>query len=850
MAETPPPRSAQPTRLTMTYYKFFAEQQPLFQSAAAYLPRDNPTFQNPAFAEADFRVLIVRLSPFRDVYLSTPHLFLYQAARRELPAAYIDMAFFPPAHDRQRLAAAQLPYLVGSQSYRSAADFDLVLISNSYTLELINLPYLLHRSGIPLLASERDAAWPLFILGGSNALAAQALITATGDSFVDAIFLGEGEVAVGALLQTLRAGSQLPKRERMRRATASTTALWIAGSGLEQPVVKALYASPEIQDQITEYPLLNSPHAGTARLQINYGCPAFCSFCFEGYDRKPYRELPLADILETAWRLKSQHGADTLELYSFNFNTHTAILDLLLALNRIFDRVSFKSQRVDILHSTPGLLRAEVAADKRSFTLGIEGLSARQRAFLNKTLTTEELMATLTALLRAKIREIKLFYILTGHEDAADIAEFHDFMRDLRELHRRLNPGIRVVVSAGRLVRMPGTPLRHDRLFLDADEWQPVIGPVKATCETNGFEFRLATPWPDYAVSQVLALGGYWLHEPLQQLAEAGYCYDLRLPRGYWKALRGWMQTHGQWNETFLGAKGPDYPFALDFVAGGVSPRFLYRAYQRALAGRDMGYCLGQDCLGCGACETPAQRTSLTQHRILPPTAPDYGQRLPALMRTKWRLKPLYVKMRVPLLTAGVEPAWLNAWVFRYLLRTYPALAENLLAVQERLFTTADLQSQYGSWYGETVFALQAWDVDDLLWELSGPGEASLLEKSVYLGVAADFEPGNFRQLRLNFTLPAKQFPAAGKRLRAYLQAQHLPNNVRREGEHYHFRLAQKILKKHILLAGSYHETAQAFQAELVVGPKFDLGGYLSSFGRARGWARGVPVALSELLWC
>ncbi|MCD4739048.1 MAG: hypothetical protein K8R89_07290, partial [Anaerolineae bacterium] len=235
-------------------------------------------------------------------------------------------------------------------------------------------------------------------------------------------------------------------------------------------------------------------------------------------------------------------------------------------------------------------------------------------------------------------------------------------------------------------------------------------------------------------------------------------------------------------------------------------------------------------------------------HRILPPTAPDYRQRLPMLMRAKWRLEPLYIKMRVPILAAGVEPAWLNAWVFRYLLRTYPALAENLLAVQERLFTTADLQSQYGSWYGETVFALKAWDVDDLLWELSGPVETTPLA-SAYLGVAVDFEPGNFRQLRLNFALPAGQFPAAGRRLRAYLQANHLPNNVRREGEHYHFELVEKALKKHLLLAGSYRETGETFQADLLVGPKFDLRGYLSSFSGAPGRARGVPVALSELFW-
>ncbi len=54
------------------------------------------------------------------------------------------------------------------------------LISNAYTLELINLPYLFHTSGIPMLSDERDESWPVFALGGSNAMATQAIITLAG----------------------------------------------------------------------------------------------------------------------------------------------------------------------------------------------------------------------------------------------------------------------------------------------------------------------------------------------------------------------------------------------------------------------------------------------------------------------------------------------------------------------------------------------------------------------------------------------------------------------------------------------------------------------------------------------
>ena len=66
----------------------------------AYLPPDNPTFHNPSFDGAPYRVLIARLSPFRDVDRSIPHLYLYHEVRRALPAAYIDLAFFPGEHER------------------------------------------------------------------------------------------------------------------------------------------------------------------------------------------------------------------------------------------------------------------------------------------------------------------------------------------------------------------------------------------------------------------------------------------------------------------------------------------------------------------------------------------------------------------------------------------------------------------------------------------------------------------------------------------------------------------------------------------------------------------------------
>ena len=145
-------------------------------------------------------------------------------------------------------------------------------------------------------------------------------------------------------------------------------------------------------------PILPGPEAATARVSITLGCPCLCSFCFEGHDRKPFRAIPAPQILSAARELKMPTGASTLEVESFNFNTHAELAFLLDGLNRMFHRVNLMSQRVDILARTPGLLDLELAADKRSFTLGVEGISARLRRFLHKSLAEEDIRTVVEAL--------------------------------------------------------------------------------------------------------------------------------------------------------------------------------------------------------------------------------------------------------------------------------------------------------------------------------------------------------------------------------------------------------------------------------------------------------------------
>ena len=820
----------------MHYRQFFAAHWPAMQQATLFRP--NPTFENPPFEQAEARVLIVRLSPFRDVDRSTPHLFLFQAARRALPGAFVDFAFFPPRHDRARLLEAGVPLLVGVQSWRDVRDFDVVLISNAYTLELINLPYLLLHSDIPPLAGERGEQWPPLILGGSNALAAQAVLTPQGDSFVDALFFGEGEGEVETLLRVLHRLAAQPKRVRLRRAAAQMTGLWLANEDAPQTVRKAVNRVPQAADLPLRYPLLDSAEVANARLQINFGCPAFCSFCFEGYDRKPYREVPLTDLVAAAEQLRLNSGAEAVDLYSFNFNTYAEIMPLLLELQRRFARVGLKSQRVDVLAATPGLLDAEIISGKRSFTLGIEGISRRMRAFLHKSLTDRDIHTVLAQLLSRRVREIKLFYILTGHETQADLAEFRDFVAALKAQRTR---GTRIIFSFGRLIRMPFTPLRYDRLFLDESAWRAISGPVKSLCETHGFEFRMSTPWDDYATSQVLALGGTWLYEPVLALARRGHHYDTHLTPGYWDSLRRWLEQHDRW-AALVAEKGPAAEFALEFVRGNVTSRFLFRQFEQARAGVDEGYCLGKPCLGCGACDRP-QREWLSRHKLYQPP-PSYYATLKQVMREKQQLKPRYALLWLPPETAGMTPEWRAAYVMRSLLRDYPRLRDELLSARESLFTLKPLRARWDNIYGETVYALTAWHPEALRAVLERDASPGRL----FRGWPADFAPGEYRELRLALRLPLPFFPEAGAQLRRFLQQAYVPVNIRRHGDGYQFDVPRKSLKKKALLGGSYRRTESAWEMQLRVGFKFDLLGYLRSFPPPAHW-RWAEVSVEQVLF-
>ncbi|MEI6970759.1 MAG: hypothetical protein WCL44_04510 [bacterium] len=797
------------------------------QEAEQLLPLSNPTFANPDFKKAKLRVLIVRLSPFRDVDRSTPHLFLADAARRAEPASYIDMCFLPLLRDRRFLIEAGVPLIMGMQSCRTADEFDVVLVSNAYTLELINLPYMLINSGIPVEAGKRDATWPPFIVGGSNAMCAHSIIREDGESFADAVFFGEGERDVVTILRTIRGGKRTAKRQVLTKAAAKVKGLWVAGAGTTAKATKNIVCDPSADDLPVRYPLLNSDAVGTAKLQVACGCPAFCAFCFEGFDRKPYREIPADQLVKKATELKASQGCSALDLYGFSVSDHTRFIPLFMELNRLFDSVTLKSQRMDPLLDCPQVVQVEVVGEKRTFTLGIEGISGRQRARLNKSLPTGTINGVLARLLKEPVREMKLFFVLTGTENEADLGEFRAFCEHLSKLRQMHRVGLRIIFSFGFLVRMPGTPMRYERLILERSEWTPIVEEVELACRDNGHEIRQAVSWTEYCVSQVMAIGGHWLFDVLAAMAAAGCCYDNRLDNRWWDWIKKWMMEKGYWNREFLGEKGPGYRFPLSFVDSGISGDFLYSMYSRSRDAQDAGHCLGRPlkrgrCLECGACVDPQQKKSLSGHAMELAPGRDSIAAFHELIVRKRRIRPVHAVFRLSPVFRGVGPAWANAYVFQNLLRMLPDQVDNLLSVEEQLFSLGENPGRFGINGGETVFALKAWDNDKFVRALSGH-KKPVSDDVSFLRMEEDFKPGMFKRAQVDLALRVASPDEAGARLSAFLRATHLPVGFRREGDGYRLEIQGKGGKREVLVGGTYRLDGNVFEANFEIGPRFDL---------------------------
>ena len=578
------------------------------------------------FERRSFRVLFARLSTYFDTADSFTHPLLYQLAA-ETPEVFPDLAYLPPRQDLGRFERDHIPWLLGTGTKRDALDFDLVGFSPSIVQELLNLPRFLETSGIPQGKRERmeRADIPLLLLGGASAQ--YTSLFWNQDAWVDLVFVGESTRAIQAILETCRDAKRegLPKQELARRL-----ALLDGVFAPDQPVRARKASAKDLQDEPTHSrgPMLflKEP-ATTAKLALDEGCPCFCSFCAEGWSRKPYRIRSASKLLDLAREMKVNLGVREIELHSFNFNAHPELYRLVWELLTLYPRLHFKSQRVDLLARDPRLLPVLKTLGKTSLTLGIEGISGRLRRYLHKNLTEGDILSVARSLFEAKARELKVFLIATGLEQEEDFAELGAWLEKLRAARQRAGARTRVVLSMTPLVRFPSTPQEFEDAF-PVERLGPILRRAEQIATGRGLEFRAAADLGDAWVSQILVRStrpeiGRAL---TRALGQTGFVYHRAVPKEFTRAFSRCLAEEGQKPPDLLAAPGPNLPW--EELQTGVDRDFLREQAARARRFEEIPHCLSfrwqePGCAGCGACAKPADLRELLQARADRPYSAD-----------------------------------------------------------------------------------------------------------------------------------------------------------------------------------------------------------------------------------
>lgn len=514
--------------------------------------------------------------------------------------------------------------LFSLESRTPIRDFDLLGITLQYEMSFTNILESLDLAGIPLRREDRTDRDPFIICGGPCAFNPEPLAP-----FVDLIAIGDGEEETLATIDVYKKwkASGLPRTEYLKMA-AQIPGIYVPAlydvSYHENGSVKAIAPKPNsgapavVQKAMVtdlnaaDYPdKLIVPYGEIVHnrimLEIFRGCTRGCRFCQAGMIYRPVRERKMERLMDLAEKLVRNTGYDEISLMSLSSGDYSCLPELAhrmvekFAAKRV--KISLPSQRIDaVLTDT---LKETQKVRKTALTLAPEAGTQRLRDVINKGVTEEDLIRSVTDAFEQGWSAVKLYFMIgLPTETDEDVLGIADLARKVRSCYfsvpkEKRAPGLRITVSASVFVPKNFTPfqwcgqldsetvIRRQQLL--RDELRSV----------KGVDFKYHAPDLSY-IEAVFARGDRRLADVMEAAWRMGCRFD------------GWSDQyrHDLWLKAFqdLGVD-PDF-YALrnfdldetlpwDHLDAGVTKDFLRREWNKALRGECTRDCR-KGCVGCG----------------------------------------------------------------------------------------------------------------------------------------------------------------------------------------------------------------------------------------------------------
>jgi radical SAM family uncharacterized protein len=531
-----------------------------------------------------------------------------------------ERAYLPWVDMAAEMRSAGVP-LFSLESCSPVGEFDLFGITLPYELTYTNVLEALDLAGIPLDAADRGEEHPLVVGGGPCAYNPEPLAR-----FFDAILVGEGEDAVVDIARTqVEAKRSGASRTEVLQRLAHVPGVYVPqlyrpapGGGVESvgsapPVVtkRALGDLGGYRPPVCPVvPYMDVVH-DRFTVEVLRGCTRGCRFCQAGMVYRPVRERTADDIVRDAIEGLRCTGYDEVSLTSLSTTDHSQLEEVLRRLSNRLEgtgiTISLPSLRVDAF--SVSMARLASGGRKSGLTFAPEAGTQRLRDVINKNVTEDDLIETVSRAFAAGWRRVKLYFMIgLPTETDEDIAGIGGLVARVQRAAREAVPAsdrgsVRIGVSVSTFVPKAHTPFQWEGQ-VPMEEILRRQEVLRSAMPRKGVDLS----WHDAEVSfleGVIARGGREVADAIEAAWRAGARFD------------AWSERFDLsiWREAFADSGvdagaiasrtyGRDEPLPWCHISSGVSDRYLWLERERAVAGTTTGDCSFDGCTGCDACGT------------------------------------------------------------------------------------------------------------------------------------------------------------------------------------------------------------------------------------------------------
>ena len=543
------------------------------------------------------------------------------------------------------------------EAHRPVGAFDVLGVSFATELGYTNLLTALDLAQLPLSAADRADGHPIVLAGGHAAFNPEPVA-----EFIDGAVLGDGEQAVltiTALIRDWKRAGRPGGRDGLllRLATsggvyvprfydvsygddAAISAVTPNRAGVPRAVAKHTVMDLDSWQYPARplVPVAESVHERFS-VEIFRGCTRGCRFCQAGMITRPVRERSITTIGDMVETGLAASGFAEVGLLSLSSADHSEIDEIAVDLADRYEGtntgLSLPSTRVDAFNVT---LANELSRGGRrsGLTFAPEGGSDRIRKVINKMVSEDDLIRTVSTAYASGWRQVKLYFMCgLPTETDEDVLAIAGLARRVIEAGRQASGrrDIRCTVSIGGFVPKPHTPFQwaaqcdHPTVDARLKALAAALRSDRAYAKSIGLRYHDGQP---SVVEGLLSRGDRRVAKVIRAAWADGARFD------------GWSEyfSYERWERCAAAALAPDgidldwyttrqRPYGeilpWDHLDAGLDRDWLWQDWLAAIdpaGAEEVEDCRWTPCFECGVC--PAMDTEIqagpTGARLLPLT--------------------------------------------------------------------------------------------------------------------------------------------------------------------------------------------------------------------------------------